>query len=229
MKKILLFIQIVLLVNLAHPINHAVWSNCKVLLEEISESYTGDCRAGLAHGQGVAIGVDRYVGSFRNGLPHGRGTYTWANGDVFEGRWRNGLRHGRGTMTVEIDGRRVSERGSWKDGEFMGKREDAAYTRGHILNLERFTVNRKGEGNRVMVNFYYMGRMGQFPNDFLFRMESGFSHREGLNVGYEEVSFPARILITYSVPDKLGRGLSIPVRFEITINQPGDWEIKLYN
>jgi hypothetical protein len=202
---------------------------CKVLMEDISETYKGACRAGLAHGDGIATGVDKYEGAFRRGLPHGRGTYTWENGDVYTGRWRNGKRHGKGTFISQHNGEITKKSGSWVDDTFLGEDGDAAYTRGHILNLERFAVRRTGDGSRVLVNFYYMGRQGQLPNDFDFKIESGYSQREGLAVGYEEVNFPANILITYTVPDKLGRGLSIPVRFELTINQPGQWEIKLYN
>lgn len=203
--------------------------DCKVIMEEISEAYEGGCRDGLAHGQGVATGIDKYEGSFRRGLPHGRGTYTWANGDVYTGQWRNGQRHGQGTFISRQNDEITKQSGAWVHDAFRGEDGVAAYSRGHIFNLERFAVRRTGDGNRVLVNFYYMGRQGQLPQDFDFKIETGFSKTEGLAVGFDEVEFPAQILITYTVPDKLGRGLRIPVRFELTINQPGQWEIRLYN
>jgi hypothetical protein len=203
--------------------------DCKVLMEAISATYLGDCRNGLAHGQGIATGIDKYEGSFRRGLPHGRGSYTWANGDMYSGQWRNGKRHGEGTFIFFQNGEITKQSGVWINGIFRGEDTFAAYSRGHIFNLERFAVRKTGAGNRVLVNFYYSGTQGQFPSDFDFKIGTGFSHREGLAVGFDQVDFPAQILITYTVPDKLGRGLAIPVRFELTIYQPGQWEIRLYN
>lgn len=202
---------------------------CRVLVEAISEIYVGECRDGLAHGNGIATGIDKYEGAFRRGFPHGRGTYTWANGDVYTGQWRNGMRHGRGTFISQENGEITKQSGAWVNDSFLGKDGAAAFKTGHIFNLERYAIRRTGEGRRVLVNFYYGGRQGQWPADFDFKIGSGFSQREGLAVGYDEVNFPANILITYTVPDKLGRGLAIPVRFELTINQPGQWEIRLYN
>jgi hypothetical protein len=34
--------------------------DCKVISPDISGSYTGDCKHGLAHGKGIAQGKDRY-------------------------------------------------------------------------------------------------------------------------------------------------------------------------
>ena len=47
---------------------------CKVLMEEISDWYQGDCKDGVAHGNGIAKGIDRYEGKFKKGLPNGRST-----------------------------------------------------------------------------------------------------------------------------------------------------------
>ncbi len=220
-----------ILISVLPLITNAVFgqNTCRVLMEQISRTYGGGCRNGLAHGMGKATGIDKYEGAFRRGLPHGLGTYTWANGDVYNGQWRNGKRHGKGTFISQQNDEMTKKTGSWVNDSFLGEDEVAAFTTGHIFNLERYAVRRTGEGNRVLVNFYYMGRQGQWPADFDFKIGSGFSQREGLAMGYDGVNFPAKILITYTVPDKLGRGLAIPVRFEITINQPGQWEIRLHN
>lgn len=52
-------------------------TNCKVLDSDISGSYVGGCKDGLADGKGEARGRDSYVGEFKAGLPHGQGTYVW--------------------------------------------------------------------------------------------------------------------------------------------------------
>ena len=57
----------------------------KVLLNEISGSYKGGCRDGLAEGKGNAEGEDRYSGEFKAGLPDGKGKYTYKNGNVYNG------------------------------------------------------------------------------------------------------------------------------------------------
>ena len=65
-------------------------TSCKVLQKGISKSYTGDCKKGLAHGYGVATGVDRYEGKLKNGLPNGIGKYFWSTGEIYDGHWKNG-------------------------------------------------------------------------------------------------------------------------------------------
>ena len=69
-------------------------SNCKVLLESIQGEYSGECVDGLAHGMGVAEGIDKYEGKFKEGLPSGKGKYTWENENYYEGKWKEGKRHG---------------------------------------------------------------------------------------------------------------------------------------
>jgi hypothetical protein len=54
--------------------------DCRVAKASISGSYTGDCKNGLAHGKGIAQGIDRYEGEFTKGLPSGTGIYRWADG-----------------------------------------------------------------------------------------------------------------------------------------------------
>ncbi|MCU0459673.1 MAG: hypothetical protein MUE37_11375 [Bacteroidales bacterium] len=85
----------------------AAWSqnNCKVLKPGIDSTYAGDCKQGLANGQGTATGIDRYTGEFKKGLPDGTGTYIWNNGDKYEGEWKKGLREGTGKYTTRYNGR----------------------------------------------------------------------------------------------------------------------------
>ena len=229
MKNLIALLTFVFALSL--PSQTVAQDQCKVLIPEIADKYEGRCRKGLAHGRGVAKGEDKYEGRFRSGLPHGSGVYTWANGNIYNGKWRNGMRHGKGIYSYYEDEELKVLSGIWRNDEYVGQEREAAYTRGHMLNISRYSIkeSRTSEADEVLLNFYYMGRMGQIPQDLVFRMETGFSHREGLLVGYREVEFPASILITYTVPDKLGQGLRIPVRFEVTINKPGAWVISLYN
>lgn len=204
--------------------------NCKVLIEEISETYEGKCKNGLAHGKGIAKGEDTYEGRFKKGLPHGKGIYIWANGNKYDGRWKEGERHGRGTFYFTNEkGAEETKKGYWKNDTLINNIRTTGYNIGHVINLERYSIKKKDEGNSVSFLFYYMGRMRQLPNDLNIRLRSGMQKTEGYAIVYEEVDFPAQILVTFSVPDKLQRGLMIRVRFEVTIEEPGDWEIKFYN
>ena len=76
-------------------------SQCKVFDVDISLSYSGDCKNGIASGKGLAKGRDLYNGEFLRGQPHGIGTYEWGlesdwAGDSYKGDWVNGERTGFG-------------------------------------------------------------------------------------------------------------------------------------
>jgi hypothetical protein len=71
-------------------------SGCKVLEPDLKGRYEGECKGGLAQGNGKAQGRDRYEGAFRNGLPEGRGLYVWKEGDNYEGDFVAGRRTGEG-------------------------------------------------------------------------------------------------------------------------------------
>ncbi|MDZ7607199.1 MAG: hypothetical protein U5K79_16780 [Cyclobacteriaceae bacterium] len=64
----------------------------------------GECKKGLANGQGNAKGTDEYEGQFKDGLPHGTGTYIWANGDVYTGAWKKARKKARANSPKRMDG-----------------------------------------------------------------------------------------------------------------------------
>ena len=98
-------------------------TGCKVKLFEISGSYTGDCKKGLAHGHGIATGIDQYEGDFFKGFPEGHGKYKWANGSWYDGEWKNGMRNGEGKF---VSGDSVIH-GYWKADKYQGKMRTASY------------------------------------------------------------------------------------------------------
>lgn len=61
----LLKIVILLYVIIFNPFKTNAQQQCKVLLHEISGKYEGDCKKGLAHGVGKAIGRDTYEGEIK--------------------------------------------------------------------------------------------------------------------------------------------------------------------
>ena len=72
---------------------------CKVLDPELQGLYVGDCKDGLAEGEGHAQGTAEYRGGFRAGKKHGQGVKTWPNGDRYEGEFADDRREGRGKYT----------------------------------------------------------------------------------------------------------------------------------
>lgn len=203
---------------------------CKVLVPELVGEYEGGCRNGLAHGRGVAVGEDRYEGQFREGLPHGRGTYTWSDGRIYEGRWRDGQRDGRGTFVDLHDGEYSTTTGVWQADTFLRERRVRPYTVGVAFNMERYTVRKiADEPNRVMVTLQQGGTQNRNVRNFTFLMDgTGQAYTSGDQTGYQDVDFPAQCRISYETPD-LFRQVVIRVLMELTINEPGDWLISIYN
>lgn len=74
----------------------ATLADCKVVDPELQGVYEGDCKNGLAHGNGYARGMAEYRGEFRKGLKHGQGVKTWAWGDRYEGGFLDDRKHGKG-------------------------------------------------------------------------------------------------------------------------------------
>ncbi|MCK5719793.1 MAG: hypothetical protein KAH84_07575 [Thiomargarita sp.] len=92
-------------------------TGCEVVDIRLRGQYIGKCNVNnQAHGQGKAVGIDKYQGEFFNGTPNGKGTYIWTNGDRFIGQFKNGQMHGRGVMKY-IDG--YDEIGKWTRGQLV--------------------------------------------------------------------------------------------------------------
>lgn len=88
--------------------------DCKVLIENLQDQYNGECKKGLANGEGSAKGVDSYSGKFKKGYPNGFGVYTFANGSNYIGNFRKGTKDGYGLLnTLSEAGGLVQDYGLW--------------------------------------------------------------------------------------------------------------------
>lgn len=92
-------------------------ANCKVNDSDIGKEYRGECRNGLAHGQGRAKGQGSYVGEFREGMKHGKGKLTLPKGDVYTGEFKADKFSGQGKYAWSTD--RYYE-GDFLNGNFHG-------------------------------------------------------------------------------------------------------------
>ena len=117
-------------------------SNCRVNDPDISGAYSGGCKDGLAHGEGVAKGRDEYRGTFHRGDAHGFGVYSWGDSSKWaterhEGWFFKGERSGYGVNSIDENSRHVDIEAY----KFEGTRESGRLvTRGiwldhHLVHL----------------------------------------------------------------------------------------------
>ncbi len=200
-------------------------SPCLVKLQQISGQYSGECRKGLAHGKGVAQGIDRYDGDFFKGLPNGRGKYTWANGSYYEGEWKNGLREGVGKM---VSGDSVVS-GYWKADLFKGAKKLPSYTITLTRNVARYSVTKSVEsGNGVLVKVMLGGNDNSEIEDLSLAYTSGTEYRNVGIYGIQNTTVPVDVTIRYRTWNQLHTAQYEAV-FEVTILEPGTWKITLTN
>lgn len=97
--------------------------DCKVYLVNLKGTYKGDCKNGMANGQGEANGFHHYTGSFKNGFPNGEGTYYFKDSSYYKGVFQDGIREGKGEMHYTHTGKLDSViKGYWSGDIYRGKR-----------------------------------------------------------------------------------------------------------
>jgi len=222
-----LTITLLLIISVIH-FSYSQSETCKVLKPEIATSYSGECKKGLANGNGIAAGTDKYEGKFKDGLPQGNGTYQYANGDVYVGDFKEGMRSGNGKFTFKFLGRDSTYLGIWKEDKLVKRIVPAAYVITQKFNLQRYTIHKSNTGNRVMFAFMQNGSNNRSLTSLSFADSGGTPLSIGQEQGFDNVQFPFNCKVTYSTLNSL-RSASIDVIFDIQINEPGFWQITLYN
>ena len=100
---------------------------CKVLSDKYKYGYRGECKNGLAHGQGEAKGKYHYIGEFKDGLPNGEGVIKYDAYQTFTGNFQDGYKEGKGEfvykMKVENDTilKDSVVKGYWCNDNYTGK------------------------------------------------------------------------------------------------------------
>jgi hypothetical protein len=202
--------------------------NCKVLKPEIANSYSGDCKKGLANGKGIATGKDKYEGKFKNGLPNGDGLYQYATGEIYEGNFKDGLKNGNGKFTFKYLGKDSTYLGIWKDDQLVKKVIPPAYTIIQQLNVQRFTVQKINAGNRIMFSFIQNGKTNLSLSGLSFAENGGTPITIGQKQGFDNIPIPYNCKVTYTSLNSF-RASSSSIVFEIQIHEPGQWLVTLYN
>ncbi|OQY00648.1 MAG: hypothetical protein B6I20_08485 [Bacteroidetes bacterium 4572_117] len=229
MKNYIIKIIAILSLIAIQPMLKAQKVGCMVLKEEISENYEGACKKGLAHGIGVATGIDKYEGKFKKGLPNGKGSYYYSDGATYKGNWHKGLRNGKGEYVFKIEGQDSVVAGYWKNDRFIGKSKNE---KGYKITLRRgiegFSIQRLNETDNRVEIYFERNRMRYIPNGLLLSSSSGYRTSSGNNTVFEDIKYPFSGTIRYSVLNKLGTSM-ISCELEYTIEKPGKWYIVLRN
>ena len=198
-------------------------NDCKVNLPGISGTYYGECKNGLAHGKGVAQGVDLYTGQFREGLPHGKGTYTWSNGKYYEGDWKYGIKEGKGKLVYKDSV--VS--GYWRGDEYIGEKLIQPYRITRSLCVVRSSIKKiNSSDDEVRIRLLRGGVENAGVEDFSMAFTSGEEFRSGAIIGLQNPHLPLDIKIMFNAWNYFHTAKS-EVVFEFTINEPGTWDVAI--
>lgn len=187
--------------------------DCKVKSKAIAGQYEGNCKKGLADGQGKATGKDTYEGEFKKGLPHGNGIYTYANGDIFHGMFNKGKMHGEGTLTTSNGEEKT---GFWEHNDYIGlfaKKYQVIRQNSKITRVEfRY---KDADSNQIDMMMSQYGKIVDSKNISLVKIEGSFSN----------ISQTSRLKSILAVDYPFRFIVSGAHDFEAVINTPGHWEV----
>lgn len=204
-------------------------TNCQVLLPEISGSYTGRCKKGLAHGKGLAVGQDSYQGRFAKGLPHGSGIYTWEDGTKYEGNWTKGKRHGNGKLIYPRVGEDSIVSGIWKDNIYMGAVPAPQYQIVRSRSVVRSSIRQINEmGAGIRLRIYLGGKINSELENFTMESDTGEQYHIGDLTGIQNAIVPYSVTIKYRTWNHL-HTQQHDVVFEFKVNEPGTFDVTINN
>jgi hypothetical protein len=214
-------------------------TTCKVLVLNIGASYKGDCKGGLAHGQGEATGRHRYTGTFKYGKPNGYGMYYYDDSSYHAGFFLDGQKEGKGEMHYTHKGRPDSTiKGYWSGNEFRGKKY-TTYAFDGASKFDRYEINGTPETGRT-ISFDISSTSGSpvgIPSDF--QGNPGYVLRlDDLNAGnnviirlLSSVDTPTKSHVTYDIsafPVILYATMSNGDSFKLELFKPATWTVRLY-
>jgi len=221
-------VSIVLFFSILHaPFIIYSQQKCKVLLPSISNTYVGKCKKGLAHGKGIAKGIDTYEGRFYKGYPNGIGTYNWASGDEYIGKWEFGKRDGEGIYRFKYNGKDSLQAGIWKDGNYMGPVPPPPIIL-QSRNVQNYSFQKYGDKDKLSIEIYMNGSINSSIENLVIASTNGSYQNIGRTIVYNSIIYPATFKITYRTWNKIHKA-QLDVVFEFTLSEPGNWMLKLTN
>ena len=228
--KVYNFIKICVLILLGFNNAIIAQSDCKVYPSKIVGYYAGECKKGLANGDGYAEGIDTYEGHFKKGYPDGMGTYTWKNGNVYTGEFKKGLKEGEGELTFTINRVDTTTVGFWEKDQYIGITDEPAYKIFEKLNIDNVSVTYTDlEVNQAVIMFYQNGTNNQKISEISVQYSSGnYSNQGTSGLRFMNIELPFEGKISYRTQTKL-RTSMIYCSFRFKINRDGKWDIRVRN
>jgi len=199
--------------------------DCKVLLYGIDEKYDGDCKKGLAHGQGIANGkLGNYTGDFKKGFPNGSGKLEYISGSYYEGEWTRGKRNGKGRYFYSADS--IVD-GYWQRDIYLGKYPypyKVVESRGPL----RTKFSRIGDApNTIEIQFKRNGvRTMDDVVSISTQYNSGSMIEQKNYIGFEQVEFPFEGKFILTINNTLRTNV-LSALFEYHIYQEGKWLVTI--
>lgn len=231
MKKIISLISFVLLFG---SIAFAQY-DCKVLSENLKGQYNGECKKGLANGDGSAKGIDSYTGSFKKGYPNGFGVYTFANGSNYIGNFRKGKKDGYGLMNTITEAKDlVQDYGLWLADSLLIPNDSKALfrvkNRKGVKLIDPRLDRDKAVKNQIWINFQVDG----VPDKTVVISKAEISSGKVLDIkertlntvfAFDEIEeFPVTFKLEYQIRQATHFEMQDCI-IELTLFTSGLWEI----
>jgi hypothetical protein len=230
MKRIVTLIMAITISLAVFPQN-----TCKVLVKELEGQYNGECKKGLANGEGAAQGTDTYHGSFKKGLPHGFGVYAYSNGSTYIGSFKKGIRDGYGLMNDMSTGVKVMHYGLWVAGKLVIQNDARGLYKVDNLSGAKMIIPVVKMGNeykhQIFLEFTENGSPTKTATIESYKISSG-EYVENIDRTYNrEIQFtnievfPVSLELDYLYKQFDWRNQNCS--FKVTLFVPGEWTIKL--
>ena len=200
--------------------------DCKVLLADLDSTYIGECKNGLAHGQGEAWGEFHYTGKFVKGLPHGKGKAEYPDGKSYDGSWKKGLRDGKGILSYKEGNEVIEKTFIWSKGKVSKEVLPPSYKVITKRNVTRLRIYSQGGGNAVWFSPTSVGNVDSQNENMRVTGSNGTEITLGSKIGFENVSFPFSGSIRYMTWNQMHTS-KFEVFVEIEILEPGNWVVEI--
>ncbi|MCK0131658.1 hypothetical protein MWU59_09100 [Flavobacteriaceae bacterium F08102] len=212
--------HIILLMCFSFMLSGLNAQDCKVLLKDINQSYSGDCKKGKADGKGIAKGKDSYEGEFKKGYPDGKGIYTWSNGDVYEGEFKKGQKNGQGKLTYKTNTTKDSiVIGFWKKDTYIGVYEKPYKKIDNSQNVTSVRFTRMDDKmNAVRIYIRKDNSPVLNPNATIVLQSGSFQDIRNQKdfIELTNVTYPLKFRATYELE-----------YVEVEIYQFGSWKVQM--
>ncbi|HKL67483.1 MAG TPA: hypothetical protein VJ877_06285 [Bacteroidales bacterium] len=210
-------------------------NNCEVRVPELQGQYKGECKKGLAHGEGSARGEEEYVGNFRKGLPHGFGVYFYKNGSTYIGSFKKGKRDGYGLLNDMSSGTKVMHYGLWASGNLAIPDDARGLYKVDSYKGVKMVIPEVQMGNeyrnQIFIKFTEKGVPTKTATILDYEISSG-EYVENIDrtlnreIQFDNIEeFPVTLKLEYIYKQVDWRNQNC--EFEVTLFTPGIWTIKL--